>query len=172
MGTMGSSACDRFITLFTPSPELWVKLTGDSKMAQRIDKGLGLDDIFLSFPPSELIRRAQDVIQPEYEGDFPIARVDCCAVLSLCTKIMLEIAARFEEVGYAMWPPQLHGFHKMVQVIEALKVSIPSAIACVRLTMYYVVGREPDRPSMAMMRAIIMKACEGKKVEDFLWKNV
>jgi len=143
MGTMGSSACDSFIALYTPSPELWVKLTGDPKMARRIDKGLGLDDIFLSFPPSELIRRAQDVIQPEYEGDFPIARVNCFAVLDLCTKIMLEIAARFKEVGYAMWLPQLHRIHEMVQVIEALKVSILSAIACVRLTMYDVISREP-----------------------------
>ncbi|KAI4673158.1 uncharacterized protein J4E78_001665 [Alternaria triticimaculans] len=183
MDTMGSSAWDSLISLYAPSPELWVKLTGDPKMDRKIHRGLNYNDIFLSFPPSELIRRAQNVIQPEYKGTFPIARVNCFAVLDLCTKIMLEVAARFEEAGYAVWPPQLHDTPELVEVIGSLDVSIPSAMACVRLAMYDVVARTPadgkqwdynirDKPSVVTMREVIMKACEGKKVEDFLWKNV
>ncbi|KAI4616981.1 uncharacterized protein J4E87_008493 [Alternaria ethzedia] len=180
--TMELSAQDSFHNVYIPTPELWVKLTGDPNVIRRIERDKGKTDIQTSYPPSELIRRAQEIIRPEYEGAFAIARLNCFAVYGLCQDILFEIATRFGECGPTLFDPLTHALDSC-GYLEIHSDSIDSALLCVRLTMSDVDlnlrgrnDRMADKRfheirSVAMTRDAIVKVCKGRKVEDFLWQN-
>ncbi|KAI4615284.1 hypothetical protein J4E83_007011 [Alternaria metachromatica] len=195
LAEMHSSTTQSFFHLYMPSAKFWTRLTDNPRIVQRYTTH---ENLFAQFPPSDTIRRAEEIIRPEYEGAFPIARLNCFAVLRLCQDIMLAIAARFQVLGTAAWPPGMEdiGSPSVLHIPSGIEpyVKIEVAVKCVRITMILIDGlldgyaltrkrsdvgyskmwkEHPDamRP-VVVMRDTIAEVCEGKKVEDFLWKSM
>ena len=177
---MGLYAQDSFANLYCPTPQLWAKLTGDPNITRRLDRDKGDRNIYTDYPPSELVRRAQDIIAPEYEGTSPIARLNCFAVLRLCFEILLAIAASCGDYGPTLWDADCHS-HDRSGVLHIHK-DINSAMTCVRMLMAHVDGAAlgnrkqwkralREEPLVVMTRDAVVKVCEGRKLEDFLWQN-
>ena len=164
------------------SPEFMHRLAVDPKVRRRHAK------LFDCYSPSELIQRAREVLRPEYDGTFPVARLNCFAVLRLCQDILLGIVARFKSLGTAAWPPEAK---ELLEAFGIKEVSVENAICYLTMTMRLVDGmwygghknfsgkyhkKFKDAilglTPVVIMREVIAEVCEGKNVEDFLWKNV
>ncbi|KAI4676282.1 uncharacterized protein J4E88_007196 [Alternaria novae-zelandiae] len=194
VSTMHLSSAESFGQLYMPGEEFWARITGDPKITRKYKF---YDEVFVEFLPSQTIRRAQEAIRPEYEGAFPPTRVNCFAVLRLCQEILLAIIARFKELGLAAWPPAIYNDSSLDLHIPSKtspNVSIDYALKCVRMTMRIIGGlvdaHDMERkkgevgynkkfkkviknmPPVILLRDTVAKVCEGKKVEDFLWKNM
>ncbi|CAN9239907.1 unnamed protein product [Alternaria alternata] len=122
------------------------------------------EDLFDNYPPSDLVQRAREVLRSEYD-------------------------ARFKALGTAAWPPEV--YENGLWAIE--EVNIQNAIFCLCITMRLVDVEWDDKyqenkfssknhkqikdyieglTPVTIMRDVIAEVCEGKNVEDFLWKNV
>jgi hypothetical protein len=180
---MSLAAHESFFRNYEFRPEFMHRLAVDPKVRRRHVK------LFHSYSPSELVHRAQEILRTEYDGTFPMARLNCFAVLRLCQDVLLGIVARLKTLGTAAWPPEV--YECGLWAID--EVNIQNAIWCVCLTMGLVDGEwdggyQENKFSsknhkqikdymqrltpVVIMRDVIAEVCEGKNVEDFLWKNI
>lgn len=99
---MSLAADESFFRNYEFRPEFMHQLAVDPKVRRRHVKLLD------SYSPSELVHRAQEILRTEYDGTFPMARLNCFAVLRLCQDILLGIVARLKKLGTAAWPPEVY----------------------------------------------------------------
>ena len=184
---------ESFNRMYNLSEPFWIGVTGDPKIKRRCNMEKTHEDLFARYPPSELLSRTREFIRPEYEGTFPLARVNCFAVLRLSQEILLAIVARFKDLGLAAWPPEMHDL-MAPDFSHVPSPDIQHAIKGVSTVMRLVDGttlgldrhgssrgkvnskhwRDYVRklPPVVLLRETIVKVCEGTNLEDFLWQNV
>jgi hypothetical protein len=186
------AAHESYFNAYALRIEFMDRLGVDPKVLRRCVKTRS-KDVFDNYPPSDLVQRAREVLRSEYDGTLALARLNCFAVLRLCQDILLGIAARFRALGTAAWPPEPPPEISKLGLFDIKEVNIQNAIYCIYLTMRCVDGGWDggidgslrgqfslkqikdamlDLPPVVVMRDVVAEVCEGKNVEDFLWKNV
>jgi hypothetical protein len=145
----------------------------------------GTSNLFADVAPSELLRRAKDIVLPEFTGPFPLARLNCFAVSKFAFEILMEIVTRVGALGYKALPLYMRDVACMhyPDLIEGLKeVNIFTAKFYMKLMMSQIdFGQHSGRmrrtemrtfDPVVLLRDAVVKVCEGKEVEYFLWKEV
>ncbi|KAB2101923.1 hypothetical protein AG0111_0g9440 [Alternaria gaisen] len=136
---MSLAAHESFLGGYAFRPEFTHRLAVDPKVHRRCAR-TGPAELFDSYPPSDLVQRAREVLRSEYDDTFPMARLNCFAVLRLCQDIMFGIAARFEALGSAAWPTGMESRDRPGYSQDIKGLEIDYAIDCVHRTMRLVDG--------------------------------
>jgi hypothetical protein len=190
LATMSRSATTSFWNNYVPSPELWDELTGVSDTAGKCNIRHNVLGVFERHSISDMVLRAKDIAMSDYEGIIPLARLNCSAVLQLCLDIHKDIAIHACAPGYSAFPEDCKKTFgiKLADTFDLENKSPENGVSFVKTFMLYVdvitaCARSTPQfgklyknlhkyPPLLIMRDAIVKACKGKEVKDFLWKEI
>ncbi|KAF2653049.1 hypothetical protein K491DRAFT_22262 [Lophiostoma macrostomum CBS 122681] len=139
-------------------------------------KGITFDDLFRSLPLQRTIRKAGTLVEPEFFGTFPVAKINCFRVYKMCLEIWKAITIKYCAPGGIPKEFRSHTF-----LHHANEEYITSGITLHRLTAIDVDKRMQHKDmaaklkkhsSLRMMRDAIVGVCGDQKLEEFLWKGV
>jgi hypothetical protein len=139
---------------------------------------------------SDLVVRAKDIAMEDFTGTLPIAKLNCYAVLQLCFDMLKDIATHACASGYSAFPQPYKDFfginladrfdledksvENWLRFVDEMMLHVDTIMTCHKKVPVYgkLVNNLNEYPPLLLMRDAIVKACDGKEVSDFLWKEI
>ncbi|KAI4639797.1 hypothetical protein J4E93_009151 [Alternaria ventricosa] len=145
-------------------------------------------NILAQFTPSEILLRAKDHILPEFEGPFPVAKVNFFAVVDLMLDFFKDVAGRVSKPGglpedMQLWLRTIEETSGVECVPDVSSNTVKAANVFLEQARLFIdqkdlksgaVGLKRARRDecLALLRDAMVKVCGDVKPEDYLWKDM
>jgi hypothetical protein len=165
---------DMIMTGGRPHDPFWSQLATDSK-SQTLHARESLERVFRKQSGFVIVEKAKRLLEREAIGRLPLAKLNCFKAYKLGLDILENLARAYAS------PNLPSEFDYLVIEDEGRDLSLVSASRFQQFMMLEVDELMKHKRTGAilkkhagllMIRDAIVKACEGKKVEDFLWKGI
>ncbi|KAF2815766.1 uncharacterized protein BDZ99DRAFT_121971 [Mytilinidion resinicola] len=121
-------------------------------------------------PFAESLNKIKDVVQSEFIGSFPIAKLNFFALYAFCTEVLIEVSRKFTAPG-AM-PVSMIPYNLELAVDCAAGFSF---VACSFDVIQIFLDRNQSvagHRALLLMKKALITVSEGKTASDFLWKSL
>ncbi|KAF2864957.1 hypothetical protein BDV95DRAFT_587908 [Massariosphaeria phaeospora] len=164
---------------FEGSQQLWALLASDGQTKyynRKFPSHNTKDRVLNQHSLSELILKVKDLVEPEFKGVLPLAKLNCFKVFITCLDVWKGITRRYcapggvpAELEYLSFLHTNHDGHAAsgMNLHQLTAEDVDN-----RMRNKKKAASLPNHSGLIMMRDVILSVFKGKTVEDFLWKEV
>ena len=141
--------------------------------------------LFREFTTSEIILKGRDLLQAEFTGPLPVARINYLKVYELCLQFWQSLIKRYSAPGG--YPKEFDRYNRKITVTD-LSVTVlqditdlPSTMGCVYYTMADITvmlrqkkkrEKAKKHSSLLTMRDALVEVWGNLVFEDLLWQEI
>ncbi|KAI4688286.1 uncharacterized protein J4E84_005217 [Alternaria hordeiaustralica] len=145
-------------------------------------------NVLAHFTPSEILLRAKDHILPEFEGPFPVAKVNFFAVMDLMLDFFKDVAGRISKPGglpedMQLWSRTIVENSGVDSFPDISSNTVKAANDFLEQARLFIdkkdlksgaagLKRARQNECLALLRDAMVKVCGDVKPEDYLWKDM
>ncbi|KAI4676281.1 uncharacterized protein J4E88_007195 [Alternaria novae-zelandiae] len=167
---------------YSTSPKFLARITDERYLAKKHDFK---PEILMRYTPSEIILRAKDHVMPEFEGPFPLAKINYFAVAGLVMDVWKEVACQIAKPGGL--PDYLEQYMEDTKDhpdhLDLRRNHVSASMLFLQMVrwgvdsnkFYHTFGSRrgvQEDKGLVILRDAVVQICGDVKLQDFLWKDV
>ncbi|PVH90414.1 hypothetical protein DM02DRAFT_665121 [Periconia macrospinosa] len=164
---------DHFDTGYRGSTAFWASALTNGKEKKIKDKDLNrIERELKDKPMTDILLKMKNLVEPEFSSSVPVARINFLAIYKLCSEVLLEVARLY----CADVPAELELYPSDMSMVD-----VPCEFGFFGLSILEVDTRMKSKKGksglknhgcLKLMRDALVRVCEGKSIEEFLWKEL